>query len=147
VVGAALSEPTEDESEVVSNSENAAVEPVQEEATPAEEAAPEPSTRAEPEAPAASQCSALDPPIPYSTSLGSCDEAASMGRAFAHQVGLIDSPDSPGATITFVSICSALQGSEPKTYESPANYDLAVLLHNSGVCPGDLGMLIPAPGG
>lgn len=127
----------------MSGSENAVAEPLGNEAVPAEEASPEP----EPEAPVSLQCSALDPPIPFSTSLESCDEAASLGRAFAHEVGLADSPDSPAATIAFVSICYTLQGSEPKTYESPANYDLAVLLNDSGVCAGDLGMLVAAQGG
>lgn len=146
VVGTALSEPADEESQIVPSSEDVVAEPLESEVVPAQEPAPEPTASAEPAAPVTLQCSAWDPPIPYATNLESCDEAASSGRALAHQVGLADSPTSPAATIAFVSICNTLQGSEPKTYESPENYDLAVLLNTSGVCTGDLGMLVPAQG-
>lgn len=145
VVAAALTDPGDEQSPTASASEATSVPSVADGSEP-EVAATEPLDDASTEVSGVLPCSAWDPPIPYTTSMASCAEALARGNVFAHQVGLADAPESPAATIAFISICDALQGSEPKTYESPANYDLAVLLNDSGVCPGDLAMLVPIGG-
>ena len=105
-----------------------------------------PGPAAESDADAAKQlsCSALEPPINFTTELPACDEALVAGSNYAYQVGLVDDPNGQGAAIAFISVCRAIQGSEPKTYEIQANYDLASLLNDSGICPGNLALLVPA---
>ena len=97
-VGTALTEPTEDESQEIAESEQSAAPPVgnaPQDASDPDPAKVEPVEDPATGAAAALQCTAWDPPIAYSTSIGSCDESSVMGAALAHQVGLADSPESP----------------------------------------------------
>jgi hypothetical protein len=85
---------------------------------------------------------ALD--ISWTTTLPSCDESEAVGRQLASSVGLATGVDTPAAELAFASVCSTLQGDDVKTFDDPAYLELAGLLVDTGVCPGDTSMLEPA---
>ncbi|HZB42437.1 MAG TPA: thermonuclease family protein [Ilumatobacter sp.] len=81
--------------------------------------------------------------LTFTTELASCGEALSRGREFAAELGLATGPDTPAAEHAMATTCSTIQGTQPKTYESPEFATLADQLHTSGVCPGVITMLVP----
>jgi hypothetical protein len=46
--------------------------------------------------------------------------------------------------VAFTVSCFVLQGSETKTFSTPETLEPAVALHEAGVCPGNLELLVPA---
>jgi micrococcal nuclease len=81
--------------------------------------------------------------LTFTTDLASCGEAFSRGREFAADLDLATGPDTPAAEQAMATTCSTIQGTQPKTYESPEFATLADQLHTSGVCPGEITMLVP----
>jgi hypothetical protein len=96
-------------------------------------------------APATSlECRIVELNLAWVTALASCDEAIVTGQQLAVQAGLADTPDNPAADLAFASVCSVLQGTEPRTYDDPQFLALGGLLVDAGVCPGNSALLQPA---
>jgi len=83
--------------------------------------------------------------LTFITTLPSCDAASTAGRQIAASVGLADSEEAPAAGVAFASMCVVLQGGQPATYEEDAYLQLAGLLVDAGVCPGDTALLQSTP--
>ena len=82
--------------------------------------------------------------VSWDTALATCDAALESGRALAVQAGLADSVASPGADLAVATVCSTLQGDEPREYDDDGYLVLAGLLVDAGVCPGDTALVVQA---
>ena len=91
------------------------------------------------------ECSIDELGLGWTTALANCDDANTLGRQLAVQVGLADVTDGPAAELAFASVCQVLQGTETRTYDDEQYITLAGLLVDAGVCPGDTALLRPAP--
>jgi hypothetical protein len=80
----------------------------------------------------------------WTTTLPTCEDSASVGRQIAASVGLGDGAEAPEAELAFASVCATLQGGEPRTFEDQAYLELAGLLVDAGVCPGDTSLVVIA---
>jgi hypothetical protein len=87
-------------------------------------------------------CEAVDGGLEYHTALPSCEEARVLGQQLAVETGAAG-PSATGKELIYSSVCSAIQQSETQMTADEASIALATGLHEEGVCPGDLGMLIP----
>jgi hypothetical protein len=90
------------------------------------------------------QCTVDQLGLVYATTLPTCEDADDVGRGLAVTTGLADNIDDPAAQLAFVSVCQTLQGDTVTEYDSDAYLELAELLDDTGVCPGDLGLAQPA---
>jgi endonuclease YncB( thermonuclease family) len=81
--------------------------------------------------------------LTFTTDLASCGEAFSRGREFAAGLGLATGPDTPAAESAMATTCHRIQGTEAVTYEVPELVALAEQLASSGVCPGNIALLVP----
>jgi micrococcal nuclease len=81
--------------------------------------------------------------LTFTTALRSCGEAFSRGRQFATDFGLATGPDTPAAELAVATTCLQIQGTESVTYEVPEIATFAEKLDSSGVCPGDITLLVP----
>ena len=90
------------------------------------------------------ECRIVELNLAWDTALASCDEAIATGQQLAVQAGLADTPDNPAADLAFASVCTVLQGTEPRTYDDPQFPTLGGLLVDAGVCPGNTALLQPA---
>ncbi|MAT05291.1 MAG: hypothetical protein CL424_09645 [Acidimicrobiaceae bacterium] len=79
--------------------------------------------------------------VSWTTALATCDAAVESGTAFAVQAGLADDVASPAAELAVATVCSNLQGDEPRRYENEGYVVLAGLLVDAGVCPGDTALV------
>ena len=79
--------------------------------------------------------------VTFETALATCDAALEAGRSFAVETGLADQASSPAADLAVATVCSALQGEETRTYDEDGFLELAGLLVDAGVCPGETGLL------
>lgn len=75
--------------------------------------------------------------VTFETALATCDAALQAGRTFAVQAGLAEQTTSPAADLAVATVCSTLQGDEPRTYDDDGYLVLAGLLVDAGVCPGE----------
>jgi len=76
--------------------------------------------------------------------LPTCEDSASVGRQLAASVGLGDGAEAPEAELAFAGVCGALQGDEARTFDDQAYLELAGLLVDAGVCPGDTTLVVIA---
>jgi hypothetical protein len=90
------------------------------------------------------ECTIDELGLGWTTALPSCDDANTLGRQLAVQVGLADVTDGPAAELAFASVCQVLQGTETRTYDDEQYINLAGLLVDAGVCPGNTALLQPA---
>jgi endonuclease YncB( thermonuclease family) len=81
--------------------------------------------------------------LTFTTDLASCGEAFSRGREFAAGLGLATGADTPAAESAMATTCHQIQGTEPVTYDAPEFAALADQLASSGVCPGNIALLVP----
>jgi endonuclease YncB( thermonuclease family) len=81
--------------------------------------------------------------LTFTTDLESCAEAFSRGRVFAADLGLATRADTPAAEAAMATTCNQIQGTETVTYEVPELAALAERLDSSGVCPGQVALLVP----
>jgi endonuclease YncB( thermonuclease family) len=79
----------------------------------------------------------------FTTGMQSCGEAFGRGRQFATDFGLATGPDTPAAESAVATTCRQIQGAESVTYEVPEMPAFAEKLDSSGVCPGDVTLLVP----
>jgi endonuclease YncB( thermonuclease family) len=79
----------------------------------------------------------------FITEMESCEEAFTRGGGFATELGLATGPDTPAAEAAVATTCSQSQGAQAVTLQSPEIAALAEQLHSSGVCAGDLTLLVP----
>ncbi len=86
-------------------------------------------------------CSVDELGLSYTTTLPTCDDADDVGRGLAVTTGLADVVADRTAQLAYVSVCAAIQGDEIVSYDSDAYLDLATLLDDTGVCPGDIGLV------
>lgn len=80
--------------------------------------------------------------IGWTTTVASCEESLSIGRELAASVGLADVASGPAAELAFATVCTALQGDEPQSFDDPAHVQLAGRLVDAGVCPGDTSLVV-----
>jgi endonuclease YncB( thermonuclease family) len=81
--------------------------------------------------------------LTFTTDLRSCGEAFSRGRQFAADFGLATGADTPAAESAMATTCHRIQGTESVTFEVPELAALAEQLDSSGVCPGNIALLVP----
>lgn len=81
--------------------------------------------------------------LTFTTALRSCGDAFGRGRQFAADFGLATGPDTPAAESAVATTCSQIQGTTTVTYEVPEMPAFAEKLDSSGVCPGDVTLLVP----
>jgi endonuclease YncB( thermonuclease family) len=81
--------------------------------------------------------------LTFTTDLRSCGEAFSRGRQFAASLGLATGPDTPAAESAMSTTCHQIQGTESVTFDVPELSALAEQLDSSGVCPGNVALLVP----
>jgi hypothetical protein len=90
-------------------------------------------------------CTITDSDLDFATSLDSCQQAQLIGRQLAVATGVVDD-DAAGtaAEAAFTGVCTVIQGSATETDLDDASFEaLAVLLSDSGVCPGDPDLVRP----
>lgn len=74
----------------------------------------------------------------FVTAMATCDEAIAEGSRMAIASG---QATELGAVIAFSVTCSSIQMQSATTTHFQSTIDFAVALSDSGVCPGDPGML------
>jgi endonuclease YncB( thermonuclease family) len=84
-----------------------------------------------------------DAEITFLTDLSSCEEAFGRGGEFATELGLATGPNTPAAEAAVAMTCRQIQGTQAVTLPSPEIATLAEQLSSSGVCIGDLTLLVP----
>jgi hypothetical protein len=84
--------------------------------------------------------------INFETTMATCDAAIARGREMAvvdYGVSTDITADSAGTT--YLVLCLALQGDDPRTASQQSTLDMAADLNAEGVCPGDLSRLTLDP--
>src|SRR5262245_44878955 len=79
-------------------------------------------------------CSPEATGLTFVTEMATCAEAFARGRQLAVEEGLATGPDTPAAEQALATTCSTIQGTEPKTYESPQIATFAERLNSLRVC-------------
>ena len=84
-----------------------------------------------------------DAGITFLTEMASCQEAFTRGGEFATELELATGPNTPAAETAVATTCNQIQGAQAVTLESDDIATLAERMHSSGVCTGDLTLLVP----
>jgi len=80
----------------------------------------------------------------FTTGMDSCAEAIAAARLLVFDTGRVVDPDAAASDIIWVTACLALQADEPFKSSTDVR-QLARQLDETGICPGDLDMLVVGP--